>query len=209
MKAECNLSSARVLRTETHMDSSKSSTSGRLKFFVFLLACLVAVVVIVSVSRQRRPVEDTVTPPTSSPMDVEVGTRAVLLYFGSEDGTTLMETTREIMASSEPATLLASIVKELLLGPTEKGTSTVPEGTQLISAYMDERTAYLDFSGELSRGFGGGSTQEFVLLASIVRTVSANFPDVNHVQILVDGTIVESIGGHYDISEPLSVFDWQ
>jgi spore germination protein GerM len=191
------------------MNSSKPSASGRLKFLVFLLACLVAVVVIVSVSRQKRPAEESVTPAVPSPMDVEVGTRAVLLYFGSADGTTLVETTREIMASSEPATLLASVIRELLLGPSEEGTGTVPDGTQLISAYVDERTAYLDFSEELAGGFGGGSTQEYILLASIVRTVSANFSDVNHVQILIDGTVIESIGGHYDISGPLSVFDWQ
>jgi germination protein M len=97
----------------------------------------------------------------------------------------------------------------LLAGPSEKGTSTVPAGTQLMSAYVDDRTAYLDFSGELADGFTGGSTQEYVMLASIVRTVSANFHDISEIQILVEGRVTESIGGHYDISEPLSVFDWQ
>ncbi|KPJ61679.1 MAG: hypothetical protein AMJ46_01000 [Latescibacteria bacterium DG_63] len=191
------------------MDSSKPAMSGRLKFLVFLLFCIVAVIVIVSVLKRKPPAEESLRPARPSPLEVEVGTRAVLLYFGSADGTTLIETTREIMASSEPATLLASIIRELLLGPSESGVSTVPEGTQLISAYVDGRTAYLDFSGEIRGGFAGGSTQEYVLLASIVRTVSANFSDINYVQIMIEGTAIESIGGHYDITEPLSVFDWQ
>ncbi|UCF78202.1 MAG: GerMN domain-containing protein [Candidatus Eiseniibacteriota bacterium] len=191
------------------MSPSEPGASRRLKLLIFLLVCLVTVVVVVSVSRRRPPAEETFAPGRPSPVEVEVGTRAVLLYFGSADGTSLVEATQEIMASSEPATLLASIVRELLAGPPESGTSTVPEGTQLISAYVEGGTAYLDFSEELRTGFAGGSTQEYILLASIVRTVSANFPDINQVQILVEGIAAESIGGHYDTSEPLSVFDWQ
>jgi germination protein M len=191
------------------MGSSGSRTSKRFNLILFILVCLLAIVLIVTLSKRRPGVEKPIEPTTKPSEEVEVGTKAVLLYFGSEDGTELVETTRDIMASSEPSTLLASIVKELVAGPAGKGISTLPPGTQLRSAYITDKAAYLDFSRELKSGFAGGSTEEYLLLASIVRTVSANFAGITRVQILVEGSSLDSIGGHYDLTEPLSVFDWQ
>jgi germination protein M len=191
------------------MGSSKPRTSRKLNLILFILVCLVAIVLIVSLSKRRPGVEKPTEPATKPSEEAEVATKTVLLYFGSADGTELVETTREIMASSEPSTLLASILRELIAGPAGKGISVLPPGTQLRSAYIAEKTAYLDFSRELKSGFVGGSTEEYLLLASIVRTVSSNFPGISHVQILVEGSSVDSVGGHYDLTEPLSVFDWQ
>jgi spore germination protein GerM len=191
------------------MGSSKPRTSKKLNLIIFVLVCLVAIVLIVSLSKRRPGVEKPTEPASKRSEEVEVATRTVLLYFGSADGTELVETTREIMASSEPSTLLASIMRQLVAGPASKGISFLPPGTQLRSAYIGEKTAYLDFSRELKSGFVGGSTEEYLLLASIVRTVSSNFPDISRVQILVEGSSVDSVGGHYDLTEPLSVFDWQ
>lgn len=191
------------------MGSSKQKTSKKLNLVIFIIVCLLAIVLVVTLSKRRPGVEKPTETATKPSEEVEVGTKAVLLYFGSEDGTELVEATRDIMASSEPSALLASIMKELVAGPAGKGISTLPPGTQLRSAYVAEKAAYLDFSRELKSAFTGGSTEEYLILASIVRTVAANFPDVTRVQILVEGSSVDSIGGHYDLTEPLSVYDWQ
>ncbi|MCX5801753.1 MAG: GerMN domain-containing protein [Candidatus Eisenbacteria bacterium] len=191
------------------MGTSKTRASKRLNFVLFIIVCLLAIVLVVTFSKRRAGVEKPGEPVTKPSEEVEVGTKAVILYFGSEDGTEPIETTRDIMASAEPSTLLASIMRELISGPTGKGIGVLPPGTLLRSAYIAGRTAYLDFSGELKSGFTGGSTEEYLILASIVRTVSANFVDITHVQILVEGSSVDSLGGHYDLTEPLSVFDWQ
>jgi len=191
------------------MGSSKPRTSKRFNLVIFIIVCLLAIILIVTLSKRRPGVEKPTETATKPSEEVEVGTKAVLLYFGSEDGTELVEATRDIMASSEPSALLASIMRELVAGPAGKGISTLPSGTQIRSAYTAERTAYVDFSRELKSDFTGGSTEEYLIVASIVRTVSANFPDVTRVQILVEGSCVDSIGGHYDLTEPLSVYDWQ
>jgi len=191
------------------MGSSRSEASKRRYLVLFVIVCLLAIVLIVALSKRKPGVEKPAEPVTKPSEEVEVGTKAVLLYFGSEDGTELVEVTRDIMASSEPSTLLASIVRELIAGPSGKGASTLPPGTELRSVYIAEKTAYLDFSRELTTGFTGGSTEEYMILASIVRTVSANLADITRVQILVEGSSVDSMGGHYDLTEPLSVFEWQ
>jgi len=191
------------------MVSSKQKGSKRLNLVIFILVCLLAILLVVTLAKRRGAVEKPGAPATKPSEEVEVGTKSVLLFFGSEDGTELVETTRDITAPSESSTLLASIVKELVAGPTGKGVAVLPAGTQLRSAYVADKTAYLDFSAELKSRFSGGSTEEFLIISSMVRTVAANFPEVSRVQILVEGNSIDSIGGHYDLSEPLSVYDWQ
>ena len=41
-----------------------------------------------------------------------------------------------------------------------------------------------------------------MLVGSIVNTLT-EFPEVKKVQILIDGTHVETLSGHMDLSEPL------
>jgi len=188
--------------------SSKSKFGARLIFLLVVVIC-VLIVALVLVSKRKPPVEEVVTPPARQPVETGAGTRAVVLYFGSADGSELVETTREILAPSDASSLLAGIMRELASGPSDRGVPLLPGDTQLRSAYISGNTAYLDFSEELVSGFSGGSTQEYLLLSSVVRTVAENFRDASRVQILVEGRVADSIGGHYEITEPLNVGEWQ
>ncbi len=190
------------------MGSSKSKPGRRLIFILVVIICLL-ILAIFLISQRRPPVEEAVRPPIERPAEIETGTRAVVLYFGSEDGTELLESTREITAPGDASSLLAGIMRELASGPSDKGVPVLPAGTQLRSAYVSGDTAYLDFSDELKSGFLGGSTQEYLLLASLVRTVVENLRDVSRVQILIEGRTLESVGGHYEITEPLDVNEWK
>jgi spore germination protein GerM len=73
----------------------------------------------------------------------------------------------------------------------------------------DSGTVYLDFSSELVASHPGGSAAEYCTVASIVRTVGENFPEVQRVQILVDGSQIETIAGHIRADEPFYVRDWR
>ena len=75
--------------------------------------------------------------------------------------------------------------------------------------YIRERTAYVDFSREIVDGFTGGSAGEYLLVASLVQTVCANFRDIDAVRILVEGEDVDTIGGHLDVSRPIRPKDWR
>ncbi len=63
--------------------------------------------------------------------------------------------------------------------------------------------AYLDFSPEARQAVAGGSKSELLVVYSIVNSVTANFPAVKKVQILVEDKPVRTLAGHVDLSRPL------
>ena len=64
------------------------------------------------------------------------------------------------------------------------------------------KVAKVNFSRELQKNFVGGSTGEEMLVGSVVNTLT-EFPEIQKVQILVDGQEVETLSGHMDLSQPL------
>ncbi len=188
--------------------SGQNKSFYRILLVLVLIVCVVLVALVLT-SRRRAELPEPVSPAPEQPAEAETGTRAIVLYFGSADGSELVETSREIPVPSDPSALLTSIMRELTSGPSDKGVAVLPAGTQVRSAYISDNDAYVDFSSELKSGFTGGSTQEYLLIASVVRTVSENFQDISRVQILVEGKTVDSLGGHYEIAEPLRVREWE
>lgn len=82
---------------------------------------------------------------------------------------------------------------------------TLPQETSVIGLMVAGGLATVDFSAEiLSNSYG--STGEALLVGSIVNTLTA-LPDIDRVWILVDGQAPGSLGGHIDITEPLS-YNW-
>ncbi len=155
-----------------------------------------------------------VTPPPEKPEGVTVvpeGSRTVTLYFASEESETLVAETRLVAIGVDFVDQVAQVMRALLDGPKSGGVSTIAAGTRLLSAFYDSETAtvYLDFSSEIVAGHPGGSSAEYYTIAAIVRTVSENFPEVQAVQILVEGLQVGTIAGHIDAYKPFLVRDWR
>lgn len=190
------------------MNPQNSRSFYRTLLVLVLVVCVVLLVVVL-LSRRGAELPEPVTPIPERPVETETGTRTVVLYFGAPDGSDLVEVNRDITVPSDPSALLASVMTELASGPSDQGVAVLPAGTQVRSAYISGGDAYVDFSSELRSGFGGGSTQEYLIIASVVRTVSENFREVSRVQILVEGKAVDSLGGHYEVMEPLPVGEWQ
>jgi len=91
-----------------------------------------------------------------------------------------------------------------LKGPLahEDLSAPVPEGTRLLDLTVQGTLATANFSRDITQKFTGGSLMEAYLVEAIVKTLT-QFPDIDMVQILVEGETVESIGGHILISKPL------
>jgi len=79
-----------------------------------------------------------------------------------------------------------------------------PQGTRLVGVSVHHGTLQLNFSRELTDKFAGGSDEEAALVNAISST-AGSFPNVERVQILVEGKPVESLGGHIDLSQALPV----
>jgi outer membrane lipoprotein-sorting protein len=94
------------------------------------------------------------------------------------------------------------LLEELLKGPQDQSLSRIiPEETRLLDVRVENGIAYADFSAEITKGnFGAGT--EGVLVSSIVWTLT-QFEEIEAVQILVEGQVLESLAGHVSISEPL------
>jgi germination protein M len=103
-----------------------------------------------------------------------------------------------------PATPQAAL-QALINGPLahEELFASVPASVQLRSLTIQDGLATADFSSEIVKDFNGGALLESYLVTAIVNTLT-EFPQIQQVQILVEGEAVESIGGHILVSKPLS-----
>ena len=141
----------------------------------------------------------------------EMGTRSVTLYFGNRSGNMLISEARSIAARAHRDEEVEAVIAHLLRGPVQKGAvNSIPNGTRLHGAFYDEeeKLLYLDFNFALVSGEMGGSAMEIMTLSGILRTIAVSFPEMVHVQFLVDGLEVETLGGHIDLTRPLRTQDW-
>jgi spore germination protein GerM len=155
------------------------------------------------------PMEEAVRTP--EPRAVE-GSRAVALYFADADEPAIYSETREVGVGRRFDEQVRQVMEALITGPSEaKGVSAIPAGTTLLSVAFDPdaATLFLDFSAELVAAHPGGSAAEYCTVAVIVRTIGDNFPEVQSVQILVDGSQVDTIAGHIRADAPFAVRDWR
>jgi spore germination protein GerM len=154
-------------------------------------------------------------PETTEPRRVESvpeGTRNVTLFFADANEPVVRAEMRELAVGRRMDEQVRQVIDALIAGPgDDRSISAIPAGTQLLSVMVDadSGTVYLDFSSELVAAHPGGSAAEYCTVASIVRTVGENFPEVQSVQLLVDGAQVESIAGHVRADQPLYIREWR
>ena len=129
--------------------------------------------------------------------------RLVRLFFAKEEG--LAEEDRLITRRPTAVEEAKEAIWELIRGPSQGLFPTIPEGTKLLGLFIDVRgIAYVDFDGKIKEGHPGGSFGELLTVYSIVETLTANFPEIKRVQILVEGSELETLAGHLDTRKPLA-----
>lgn len=150
------------------------------------------------VTQQGQPV------PTTQP-DTNVTARADILkmtvYRATNDAMYLVPEIHEVARGEFTA---KTAIELMLTTPKSKEVlSPVPAGTKLKKLTIKDHIAYVDFNDRIAKNNGGGSTSERLLVGAIVNTLT-EFPEIEKVQILVEGKNIETLSGHMDISEPLS-----
>jgi germination protein M len=170
-------------------------------FICILVALVVGALLLVRDVFQKPPGPERVTAPET--------VKTVTLYFGSVDGSSLVAESRDIKVTDDPLEDLRRVVEALIGGPTGDGVQTFPREVAVKGVYIADRTAYIDFSKQLVDNFAGGSAGEYLLVASLVQTVCANFQEIDSVCLLVEGKSVDTIGGHMDVSRALNPKDWR
>jgi len=97
-----------------------------------------------------------------------------------------------------------SPAKSVLQSLIETSNSPLPVGTRLLSVKIAAGLATVDFSGEFQKNFHGGDEQEAQAVNSVLMTLG-QFHSVDRVQFLVDGTAIDSLGGHFELGDPVDV----
>ncbi len=128
-------------------------------------------------------------------------TVSVKVYFGTHDAKFVVA---EIHKLKNDSLLLKRAMEALVAGPkSSELVAVLPKATQVRGVAVSDKTAYVDFSREIAkRGFAGSAT-EILAVGAIVNTLT-EFPEVEKVQILVEGKRVSTLFGHLDVYDPLS-----
>jgi len=153
--------------------------------------------------RARTPVtevlpQSVIEQPTPTPAPPQ---RAVLLFAGS-DGL-LHPELRQIPLPAEVDERTRTLVNALIEGPRGSLSPIFPYQAELLTVFVDlHGRAFVDISAPVAPI--GGSTTECNLTYGIVDTVLLN-TDLKAVQLLFDGKEVQTLGGHLDLSRPLSL----
>jgi spore germination protein GerM len=128
-------------------------------------------------------------------------TMQLVVYFATKDAMYLVPETHKVPVNSHPARTAVELLIAGSKNPELVG--VMPSGTKLKNIVIKDHIAYVDFDDKLIKKNVGGSASETLLVGAIVNTLT-EFPDILHVQILVDGKKIDTISGHMDTSEPLS-----
>jgi hypothetical protein len=152
--------------------------------------------------------DPTVTAP-ATPADASSGRRIqATLFYVSDDGGDLIPVARDVPYGATPADQARQILMAQARPAPEGYVSAIPGGTTIRSVFLGPKgELYVDLSPDGLLGHVGGSLDEALAVFAIVNAVTVNLPDVNAVQILVDGKEVDSLAGHIDLREPLGRAD--
>jgi spore germination protein GerM len=174
-----------------------------------ILVAVVAAAALVGWYLTRR--ETVEAPPAPGEVSLPRGLRSVTLYFPAAGGDSLVAVERQVMDSDLVTDAVRALVDELTRGPGTGGArAAFPAGVSVRHVFLDESgSVYVDFSPDLVKRFRGGSTAEYLLLASLVRTLAVNLPTVNAVVVTVGGKPVSTLGGHFGLEGPLLVSEWR
>jgi hypothetical protein len=150
--------------------------------------------------------------PASAPAPADslaAGVRSATLYFAAASGDSLVAEPREVLEAAVLRDRVAGLVAELDRGPRGAGVAALPAGTAALHVFLDDRGLLtLDLTRAFQQGFRGGSGAEYLAVASLVRTLGANLPEVKRVLIVCGGRPIATLGGHLPLDQPLDVNDW-
>jgi len=128
---------------------------------------------------------------------------SVALYF-------MTQTPAEMFLQPVVVTLPAgqkqpdAALRALIAGPPAGSPlkPVLPKTTKVLGVTTQSGVARANFSSEI-KTLNVGSRGEALAVAAIANTL-IKFPDIERVQILIDGSRTETLAGHVDISQPVA-----
>ena len=114
-----------------------------------------------------------------------------MLYFC--DGQYL-ETERRMVVIHENEHLAGYVIESLLNGTQRDELITlIPARTQLLSVSVEYRVCFVNFSAAFADDRPDDADRQRLVLASVIESLTA-LPDIERVQLLVDGEVLRQYG---------------
>ena len=160
--------------------------------------------VLQSPNPQQAAVAPTTTP-QPQPAAAAIPKIKATLFFGSADGAALVGVEQDVpMAEGVVAQARALVEAQLSATPPPPLTSAVPPGTTLRGVFVsDKNEAFVDLDKVVREKHPGGSMNELFTVYTIVNALTTNLPDIQSVQLMIDGREVDTLAGHVDLRRPL------
>ena len=172
-----------------------------------LLACA-ALALLAACSRTAAPPEAVHSPLFTG----QEARRRVTLTFPSSQQAGFVNVDREIYATASMVAQAKQVLMALMAGPAPQETSATPcFGPQsgYLEVYLDGRgLAVVDLPSATVAAMPGGTSAEVATLYCLVRTFTLDIPQVDRVQVFIDGQAAESLRGHFDLQDPLALSDF-
>ena len=131
--------------------------------------------------------------------------KTINLYFASPDLNNILLEKREIVASQDPTTLGKEILRELLFGSTQGLKNSIPNDTKINNFYIKSGgIGVVDFDESILSHHVGSHSEQLIVM-SIVNSLT-ELPDIQSVQILIDGKEINTLFGSVDTSTPIQRF---
>lgn len=129
----------------------------------------------------------------------------IVLWYASPQQDALIAERRRLPPTATTVERAKLILGELIAGPQSDAVRTLAAEVKVRELFIDDQgTAYIDFSEALTLHHPGGPWSEMLTIRSIVQTLAENIPEIQWVQILIEGREVETLAGHIDIRRPLA-----
>jgi hypothetical protein len=142
------------------------------------------------------------------PDSASTGYKAARLFFAAPSGDSLVTESRDMAETTSLHDRVAALVSELERGPREGGVAVLPPGTAVLAVYLDDRgTLTLDLSPAFQQRFQGGSSAEYLAIASLSHTLADGLPEAKRVIFTCAGSPLASLGGHLPLDRPIEVAD--
>lgn len=128
----------------------------------------------------------------------------LILYYPNSSMEYLVPELRLVARKNEDVEKMA--INELLEGTQGRNlVNIIPSNTEVQSLYITDNIAYVSFSREfLNNSYN--EKEEALIIYSIVNTLTS-LPNVEEVQMLIDGKAEDVLYKHYSIKEPLNFSD--
>ncbi len=121
-------------------------------------------------------------------LDERVPLRSVRLFYPAIDGRGLREEVRLLPRQGDRDAAIVAVIETLLAGPLTSARSPWPPETSVQEVFLSESgTVYVNLGSSLRWLMPDGDYLEWSAVATLTRTLCANFPEIQGVRILLDG----------------------